>query len=52
MVVVSSASSKTSSALAFQLSLREGIAVVGLTSARSAEFVRELGVYDHVVSYD
>jgi NADPH:quinone reductase-like Zn-dependent oxidoreductase len=52
MVVLSSASSKTSSALAFQLSLREGIAVVGLTSARSAEFVRELGVYDHVVSYD
>jgi NADPH:quinone reductase-like Zn-dependent oxidoreductase len=52
MVVLSSASSKTSSALAFQLSLREGIAVVGLTSASSAEFVRELGVYDHVVSYD
>jgi len=52
MIVLSSASSKTSSALAFQLSLREGIAVVGLTSARSAEFARDLGVYDHVVSYD
>jgi hypothetical protein len=52
MVVLSSASSKTASALAFQLSLREGIDVVGLTSARSAEFVRGLDVYDHVVSYD
>jgi NADPH:quinone reductase-like Zn-dependent oxidoreductase len=52
MAVLSSASSKTSSALAFQLSLREGIAVVGLTSARSAEFARDLGVYDHIVSYD
>ncbi|MGP0102945.1 MAG: DUF2855 family protein [Solirubrobacteraceae bacterium] len=51
-VVLSSASSKTASALAFQLSLREGIAVVGLTSARSAEFARELGVYDLIVSYD
>jgi NADPH:quinone reductase-like Zn-dependent oxidoreductase len=52
IVVLSSASSKTSSALAFQLSLREGIAVVGLTSARSAEFAGDLGVYDHIVSYD
>ncbi len=51
-VVLSSASSKTASALAFQLSQREGIAVVGMTSARSAEFARELGVYDHVVAYD
>jgi hypothetical protein len=52
MVVLSSASSKTASALAFQLSLREGIDVVGLTSSRSAEFARGLGVYDHLVSYD
>jgi hypothetical protein len=52
MVVLSSASSKTASALAFQLSLREGIDVVGLTSPRSAEFARGLDVYDHVVSYD
>jgi NADPH:quinone reductase-like Zn-dependent oxidoreductase len=51
-IVLSSASSKTASALAFELSLREGIAVVGLTSVRSAEFARELGVYDHVVAYD
>ncbi len=51
-IVLSSASSKTASALAFQLSLREGIAVVGLTSSRSAEFARSLGVYDHVLAYD
>jgi hypothetical protein len=51
-IVLSSASSKTASALAFQLSLREGVCVVGLTSARSAEFARTLGVYDHVLAYD
>ena len=51
-IVLSSASSKTASALAFQLSLREGVLVVGLTSSRSAEFARTLGVYDHVLAYD
>jgi hypothetical protein len=51
-VVLSSASSKTSSALAYLLSLRDGIDVIGLTSARSADFARGLGVYDHVVAYD
>jgi hypothetical protein len=51
-VVLSSASSKTASALAFLLSRREGVDVVGLTSARSDEFVRGLGVYDHVASYE
>ncbi|HEY1832835.1 MAG TPA: DUF2855 family protein [Solirubrobacteraceae bacterium] len=50
--VISSASSKTSSALAHLLSKREGTTVVGLTSERSAEFVAGLGVYDHVVRYD
>ena len=52
MAVLSSASSKTASGLAFLLSQREGIEVVGLTSSRSADFVRGLGVYDHVVAYD
>jgi NADPH:quinone reductase-like Zn-dependent oxidoreductase len=51
-VVLSSASSKTASALAFLLSKREGIDVIGLTSSRSAEFARTLGVYDHVIAYD
>jgi NADPH:quinone reductase-like Zn-dependent oxidoreductase len=51
-VVLSSASSKTASALAFQLSLRKSVLVVGLTSSRSAEFARTLCVYDHVLAYD
>jgi hypothetical protein len=51
-VVLSSASSKTAGALAFQLSLRKRVLVVGLTSSRSAEFTRTLGVYDHVLAYD
>jgi hypothetical protein len=51
-VVLSSASSKTASALAFLLSRRDGVEVVGLTSARSGDFARGLGVYDHVVSYE
>jgi hypothetical protein len=50
--VLSSASSKTSSALAFLLSRREGIEVIGLTSARSMDFARGLGVYDQLVSYE
>jgi hypothetical protein len=51
-VVLSSASSKTASALAFLLSRREGVEVIGLTSPRSGEFARSLGVYDHVASYE
>jgi uncharacterized protein DUF2855 len=51
-IVLSSASSKTASALAFLLSRREGAEVVGLTSARSGDFARRLGVYDHVVPYE
>ena len=51
-VVLSSASSKTASGLAYLLS-RDGAAnVIGLTSSRSAEFTRGLGVYDHVIPYD
>ncbi len=51
-IVLSSASSKTASALAFLLARRGGIDIIGLTSARSAEFARALEVYDHVVAYD
>jgi hypothetical protein len=50
-VVLSSASSKTANGLAYLLAKREGIAVVGLTSERSAEFTRNLGVYDVVAGY-
>jgi hypothetical protein len=50
--ILSSASSKTASALAFLLSRREGIEVIGLTSPRSVGFAQGLGVYDHVVAYE
>ena len=50
-VVISSASSKTALALAFELA-RAGARVVGLTSARNADFVRSVGVYAEVVTYD
>jgi hypothetical protein len=52
--IVSSASSKTASALAFLVarrSEREG-ELVGLTSQRAAKFTRALGVYDLVLTYD
>jgi hypothetical protein len=50
--VLSSASSKTASGLAFLLSRREGVEVVGLTSPRGAAFTESLGVYDRVVTYE
>ena len=50
--VLSSASSRTSSALAYLLSKRDGIEVVGLTSPGNVEFVEGLGVYDKVVPYE
>jgi hypothetical protein len=49
--LVTSASSKTSIALAHCLAAR-GHRSVGLTSARNVEFVRGLGLYDEVVTYD
>jgi hypothetical protein len=50
-LLVSSASSKTSIALAFQASQRDGLEVVGLTSPANLEFVEGLGLYDRVVLY-
>lgn len=52
-VVVSSASSKTSVALAFQLFQRgrERCEVVGLTSKRNLAFVEGLGIHHRVVAY-
>jgi hypothetical protein len=50
--ILSSASSKTASALAFLLSRRDGIEVIGLSGARGAEFARGLDVYDEVLTYD
>ena len=50
--VVSSASSKTSIALAFQLSQRARGRVIGLTSPRNVVFVEGLGCYDQTITYD
>ncbi|MBN4046449.1 DUF2855 family protein [bacterium AH-315-P15] len=51
-VLLSSASSKTAMALAFLLSKRGGVEVVGLTSKGNMEFVKGLGFYDQVIKYD
>ena len=52
-VMLSSASSKTAFGLAHLLrTQRKGIRVIGLTSASYVDFVRSLGCYDDVVTYD
>ena len=51
-VVLSSASSKTALAMAFQLSKNRDCQVIGLTSSRNVSFVEGLGCYDRVVPYD
>ena len=51
-VVVLSASSKTAIGFSQRAAKRDGLAVVGLTSAANADFVRSLGCYDTVVTYD
>jgi len=52
IAVISSASSKTAIGAAHLLAARPGVRVVGLTSARSADFVRGLGCYSSVLTYD
>jgi hypothetical protein len=51
-VVITSASSKTALGTAFCLKERGGFEIVGLTSARNEEFVRNTGYYDTVATYD
>ena len=51
-VVLASASSKTALGLAFLLSRRGDIEVVGLTSSGNAAFVDGVGYYDRTVTYD
>ena len=51
-VVLGSASSKTALGIAFLLARREGVQAIGLTSPGNVEFVRGLGMYDQVVTYD
>ena len=50
-IVVSSASARTASAFSF-FAARRDAKVVGLTSAPRLEWVRSLGIYDEVLSYD
>jgi uncharacterized protein DUF2855 len=51
-VVISSASAKTAIIAAYLLAKREGVEIVGLTSASNREFIDGLGVYDSVYTYD
>ena len=51
-VVLSSASSKTAYGTAFMLAQRNGMQVIGLTSASNRTFVESLGCYTSVLTYD
>ncbi|MGH2975139.1 MAG: DUF2855 family protein [Solirubrobacterales bacterium] len=51
-ILISSASSKTALSAAFLLARREGVELVGLTSARNRDFVESLGIYGRTVSYE
>lgn len=51
-IVLSSASSKTAYGTAFCLSQRKDVEVIGLTSSANLDFVRSLGCYHEVLTYD
>jgi hypothetical protein len=50
-VLLSSASSKTAYGTAFQLAQRQGLKVIGLTSAGNQAFCKGLGCYSRVLAY-
>ena len=52
VALLSSASSKTAYGTAFQLARREGIEVIGLTSAANKGFCESLGCYHRVLAYE
>lgn len=52
VLLLSSASSKTAYGTAFMLRQREGIEVVGLTSAGNKAFCESLGCFSRVLGYD
>jgi hypothetical protein len=52
ILLLSSASSKTAFGTAFQLAQRDGIEVVGLTSAGNVAFCEGLGCYSRVLAYE
>ncbi len=51
-VIASSASSKTALAMAYGVSRRSGVEMIGLTSPRNAAFVQGSGLYSRVLTYD
>jgi len=51
-MILGSASSKTAFGLAFMLRRRADIKVVGLTSTKNLSFVKRLGLYHEVLTYD
>ena len=51
-VVLSSASSKTAYGTAFCLAQRKDVQVIGLTSRANLDFVRSLGCYHEVMTYE
>jgi len=51
-VILGSASSKTAFGLAFMLQRSKQVKVTGLTSPANVSFVRQLGLYDEVLTYD
>ena len=51
-IAIASASSKTAIAAAFMLAQRDGVELIGLTSARNVGFVESLGIYARTVAYD
>lgn len=52
VMLLSSASSKTAYGTAFMLAQRQGIEVVGLTSASNVGFCESLGCYHRVLTYE
>jgi hypothetical protein len=52
VMLLSSASSKTAYGTAYHLAQRQGIEVVGLTSAAHVDFCNSLGLYHRVLRYD
>ncbi|MBC7916475.1 MAG: DUF2855 family protein [Rhodoferax sp.] len=52
VMLLSSASSKTAYGTAFQMAQREGLEVVGLTSAGNVAFCESLGCYHRVLTYE
>jgi NADPH:quinone reductase-like Zn-dependent oxidoreductase len=51
-VFVLSASSKTAIGFAQRAAIRPGVSVIGVTSMANVDFVRSVGFYDEVISYD